>query len=241
MRRLLTAALACTLAAASGLSRGVFAQAAPATLTIDAGKPLHAVSPTLYGMMTEEINYSYDGGLYAEKWCATARLPIAAGPASADGTWTAPATRRPRLKYDGDHRSRVTRCPAACASTCDGGRRGQSGGRAQRRLVGHGTAAETPLIAARSMQRTEGAGSIGVSLVSDTHRAGSRQRIEHRRGFGSALEAVHLHTEDGEHGTASAHEPSAAQLPAERARSGSTWCRCFRRRTRIAPTVTGLT
>ena len=38
----------------------------PATLDIDLGKPLHAVSPTLYGMMTEEINYSYDGGLYAE-------------------------------------------------------------------------------------------------------------------------------------------------------------------------------
>ena len=38
----------------------------PATLTIDLGKTLHPVSPTLYGMMTEEINYSYDGGLYAE-------------------------------------------------------------------------------------------------------------------------------------------------------------------------------
>ncbi len=39
---------------------------APATLTIQADKPLHFVSPTLYGMMTEEINYSYDGGVYAE-------------------------------------------------------------------------------------------------------------------------------------------------------------------------------
>ena len=38
----------------------------PATLTIEVGKAQHAVSPTLYGMMTEEINYSYDGGLYAE-------------------------------------------------------------------------------------------------------------------------------------------------------------------------------
>jgi len=37
-----------------------------ATITIQADKPLHAVSPTLYGLMTEEINYSYDGGLYAE-------------------------------------------------------------------------------------------------------------------------------------------------------------------------------
>jgi alpha-L-arabinofuranosidase len=37
-----------------------------ATLTIDTAKPIAKVSPTLYGIMTEEINYSYDGGLYAE-------------------------------------------------------------------------------------------------------------------------------------------------------------------------------
>src|SRR5262245_7505016 len=36
------------------------------TLTIDLGRPKSTVSPTLYGLMTEEINYSYDGGLYAE-------------------------------------------------------------------------------------------------------------------------------------------------------------------------------
>ena len=42
------------------------AQAAPAVLTIHADQPVSAVSPTLYGLMTEEINYSYDGGLYAE-------------------------------------------------------------------------------------------------------------------------------------------------------------------------------
>ncbi|MGD0797233.1 MAG: alpha-L-arabinofuranosidase C-terminal domain-containing protein [Acidobacteriaceae bacterium] len=39
---------------------------AQATLTISADKPVAKVSPTLYGLMTEEINYSYDGGLYAE-------------------------------------------------------------------------------------------------------------------------------------------------------------------------------
>jgi alpha-L-arabinofuranosidase len=38
----------------------------PATLTIDLNTSKAAVSPTLYGLMTEEINYSYDGGLYAE-------------------------------------------------------------------------------------------------------------------------------------------------------------------------------
>jgi alpha-L-arabinofuranosidase len=38
----------------------------PAALEIDVQKPVAKVSPTLYGLMTEEINYSYDGGLYGE-------------------------------------------------------------------------------------------------------------------------------------------------------------------------------
>jgi alpha-N-arabinofuranosidase len=39
---------------------------AVATLAIDGSRPVAKVSPTLYGLMTEEINYSYDGGLYGE-------------------------------------------------------------------------------------------------------------------------------------------------------------------------------
>ena len=35
-------------------------------LTLDLRKDAPTVSPTLYGLMTEEINHSYDGGLYAE-------------------------------------------------------------------------------------------------------------------------------------------------------------------------------
>ena len=35
-------------------------------LTIDASKITAQVSPTLYGLMTEEINYSYEGGIYGE-------------------------------------------------------------------------------------------------------------------------------------------------------------------------------
>jgi alpha-L-arabinofuranosidase len=38
----------------------------PATLRLDLSKTGRPVSPTLYGLMTEEINYSYDGGLYGE-------------------------------------------------------------------------------------------------------------------------------------------------------------------------------
>ena len=38
--------------------------AGSAVLRIDAGKVAAHVSPKLYGLMTEEINFSYDGGLY---------------------------------------------------------------------------------------------------------------------------------------------------------------------------------
>jgi len=51
------------LALAAAVSTTCHAQA---TLAIEADKPVHPVSPMLYGLMTEEINYSYDGGLYAE-------------------------------------------------------------------------------------------------------------------------------------------------------------------------------
>src|SRR5580704_17201267 len=37
-----------------------------ATLTVQVDQPTAKVSPMLYGLMTEEINYSYEGGLYAE-------------------------------------------------------------------------------------------------------------------------------------------------------------------------------
>jgi len=47
------------------LSSAAIAQSAP-TLTIDLAQPKAKVSPQLYGLMTEEINFSYDGGLYAE-------------------------------------------------------------------------------------------------------------------------------------------------------------------------------
>src|SRR5438477_6636070 len=40
--------------------------AQPASLNVEVNRPKAAVSPILYGLMTEEINYSYDGGLYAE-------------------------------------------------------------------------------------------------------------------------------------------------------------------------------
>jgi alpha-N-arabinofuranosidase len=40
--------------------------AAGPTFKVDASRAAGTVSPRLYGLMTEEINHSYDGGLYAE-------------------------------------------------------------------------------------------------------------------------------------------------------------------------------
>ena len=47
-------------------SVNVFAQSAPAVLTLHADQTASPVSPTLYGLMTEEINHAYEGGLYAQ-------------------------------------------------------------------------------------------------------------------------------------------------------------------------------
>ncbi|HEY3761089.1 MAG TPA: alpha-L-arabinofuranosidase C-terminal domain-containing protein [Verrucomicrobiae bacterium] len=54
----LAIALVCTIAVAH-------CQADP-TFTVDAGHTTGNVSPMFHGLMTEEINHSYDGGLYAE-------------------------------------------------------------------------------------------------------------------------------------------------------------------------------
>lgn len=60
MKKLLTPALLLCFAASA------MAQSQNPKLTLDLSKPGVTVSPMLYGLMTEEINHSYDGGLYAE-------------------------------------------------------------------------------------------------------------------------------------------------------------------------------
>lgn len=42
------------------------ADAIPAKIVVDVGRPAHAVSPMLHGVFFEDINYGADGGLYAE-------------------------------------------------------------------------------------------------------------------------------------------------------------------------------
>jgi len=43
-----------------------FASSEPATLTVRVDQPGLKIASNFYGLMTEEINYSYDGGLYGE-------------------------------------------------------------------------------------------------------------------------------------------------------------------------------
>jgi alpha-L-arabinofuranosidase len=50
----------------AGLAFPISLAAQGPTLTIQVNHPTAKVSPTLYGLMTEEINHSYDGGVYAE-------------------------------------------------------------------------------------------------------------------------------------------------------------------------------
>ena len=61
--------LVATMITAFGALFSAFAQTqsqTPAVLAIDPSQIVSRVSPMLYGLMTEEINHSYDGGLYGE-------------------------------------------------------------------------------------------------------------------------------------------------------------------------------
>jgi alpha-N-arabinofuranosidase len=71
---------ACLLALALTLGETAPRAAAP-TIAIDASTPAGKVSPLLYGLMTDEINHAYDGGLYAELIRNRAFLDDAASPA----------------------------------------------------------------------------------------------------------------------------------------------------------------
>ena len=56
--------VALTLVASVAFSAGLAAQSPSLSIQVD--HPTAKVDPMFYGLMTEEINFSYDGGLYAE-------------------------------------------------------------------------------------------------------------------------------------------------------------------------------
>ena len=53
-------------AALAGISCTAALADTTATLSVEIGKPDHDIPTNFFGLMTEEINHSYDGGLYAE-------------------------------------------------------------------------------------------------------------------------------------------------------------------------------
>ena len=80
----------------SGDHSSVLAQSssgAEAQLNINVTQIISPVSPTLYGLMTEEINHSYDGGLYAE--IIQNRAFHANWEGTRPGIWSAAATQSP--------------------------------------------------------------------------------------------------------------------------------------------------
>ncbi len=64
MERMLLLAGMSALVLACTCSTGVAAE--PVRLVVDAGRPGARISPTMYGVFFEDINYGADGGLYAE-------------------------------------------------------------------------------------------------------------------------------------------------------------------------------
>src|SRR5438552_3273233 len=67
VRAFLTSAVASAVVIVAILpaSRPIVAQQ-PVTLTVHVDQPGAKIDPIFYGLMTEEINFAYDGGLYAE-------------------------------------------------------------------------------------------------------------------------------------------------------------------------------
>ena len=147
----------------------------PATLNVEVSRPKAAVSPTLYGLMTEEINYSYDGGLYAElvrnrtfrsDWTGILNwFLIEKGTASA------------KMSVDTEGRA-IDSAPLERETRGHQGRCQQPGRSPQRRLLGNRRAAERPVYRVvlrqeRFRGRAAGADCAGGGPI----RAGSRQSV----------------------------------------------------------------
>src|SRR4051794_9035212 len=56
----------CAIVIATLIAAVVQVSADPGKIVIRVDQPGAKINPLLFGLMTEEINYSYDGGLYAE-------------------------------------------------------------------------------------------------------------------------------------------------------------------------------
>ena len=109
------------------------------SLSIQVDHPTAKVSPMFYGLMTEEINFSYDGGLYAElirdRAVGPGRRPLF--------HWTQVARGDSVVDVSlDDHTGPSTALPRSIKVTVTCGDRCGARGYAERRLLGHPGAAE---------------------------------------------------------------------------------------------------
>ena len=121
------------------LASGAVGQPGPVLLTIHADQAATPVSPTLYGLMTEEINYAYEGGLYAEM----VRNRTFRADWSGINYWYLLEKGNAQAKMSGDRTvGPERRASQQHAVGRNKGRRREPGGRDQRGLVGHGSQAQ---------------------------------------------------------------------------------------------------
>jgi alpha-N-arabinofuranosidase len=99
--------------AAATAKAAVTSGAPAATLTINTDKTVAKASPTLYGLMTEEINYSYEGGLYGE--LVQDRTFVSQGGRGDSQTWVAMAQGTAR----GEMAKDATTGPSAALTTSE--------------------------------------------------------------------------------------------------------------------------
>ena len=125
-------------------------RAAGPTIAIDAASPAGNVSRLFYGLMTEEINHAYDGGLYAELVQNRAFLDDASAPAHwsvVQGAGAAAAIALDKSQPLNDTIRTSLRLDVTQAST------GHAAGRGERRLSGASPSSRTPATAPRSTRR----------------------------------------------------------------------------------------
>ena len=150
-------------------------RAASPTIAIDATSPAGKVSPLLYGLMTEEINHAYDGGLYAELVQNRAFLD--------DARVAGPLVGRPGRRNCREHRARPWRPaqpgdPHQSATGRDAGAPTVMPRALPTKATGASPSNRTPAIAPRFTRRPSPGfdGPITLSIESEDGADGLRQR-----------------------------------------------------------------
>ena len=158
------------------------------SLAIQVDHPTAKVSPMLYGLMTEEINFSYDGGIYAEMV------------RDRDDGRRLERSLFHWLWSSGKHRVQDVNRPSerpqqgAAAGPEDRADQGpkRAGRCTERGLVGHGVSS-VHHVQRIVWAKTDGLGPLTVSLVTTD---GQSRSLSHCSGLDERVEAIQLCVQD---------------------------------------------